>query len=81
MENYKTLKKLRPNKEYGELLRNVASKIEILEEPISSEMIEQIKELSERAIKQGKKQKIQKDNDKRNFFKELAIQVCEKEER
>ena len=45
MGNYKVLKNLRPNIEYAEILRKVASKIEFLEEPIASEMVEQIKEL------------------------------------
>ena len=69
MGNYKVLKNLRPNIEYAELLRKVASKIEILEEPIASEMVEQIKELSKNAIKQGEKEKIEKENEKKDFFR------------
>ena len=67
MGNYKVLKNLRPNIEYAEILRKVASKIEFLEEPIASEMVEQIKELSKNVIKQGEEEKIKQENDKREF--------------
>ncbi len=68
MEDYKVLKDLRPNREYADFLKDVAAKIAILEEPISSEMIEQIKDLSKKAIKMGEEEKIKKENNKRDFF-------------
>ena len=66
-KTYKVLKNLRPNIEYAEFLRDVASKIEVLENPISSEMVEQIKELSKSAIKQGKEEKIEFENNKQEI--------------
>ncbi len=68
MEDYKVLKNLRPNREYAELLKDVASKIAILEDPIAPEMVEQIKELSKNTIKLGEEEKIKKEKNKRDFF-------------
>ena len=67
MEDYKVLKDLRPNREYADFLKDVAAKIAILEEPISSEMIEQIKDLSKKTIKMGEEEKNKKENNKREF--------------
>ena len=67
MGDYKVLKDLQPNREYAELLKDVAAKIAILEEPISSEMIEQIKDLSKKTIKMGEEEKNKKENNKREF--------------
>lgn len=65
---YKVLKNLRPNIEYAEFLKDVALKIAVLENPISPEMVEQIKELSKNTIEQGKKEKIEFENNKKKFF-------------
>ena len=67
--NSKVLKNLRPNKEYAELLRNIASKIEVLETSISPEIIEQIKGLSQNAIKLGEEEIVEKEKNKMNFFR------------
>ena len=80
--NSKVLKNLRPNKEYAELLRNIASKIEILETSISPEMIEQIKGLSQNAIKLGEEEKVEKEKNEMNFFRtamKAAIKKYKKE--
>ena len=69
MGTYKVLKNLRPNIEYAEILKDVASKIAVLEESISPEMIEQIKELSKNVIKMGEEEKIKIENDKREICK------------
>ncbi len=82
MEHYKVLKNLRPNKQYAELLRDIAAKIAILETPISSEMIEQIKKLSKNAIELGEEEKKEYENNKKNFCitaMNMAIKKYEKE--
>lgn len=69
MAPYKVLKDLHPNKEYAELLRSVASRVDTLEEPISDEMIEQIKILSEKVINQGREEKEKAEKIKQNVLK------------
>ena len=81
MEPYKVLKNLRPNKEYADFLREIASKIAVLEEPISPEMIKDIKDLSKNTIKQGEEEKRKYDSNKKEFFKtamNVSIQKYEK---
>ena len=77
-ESYKVLKNLRPNTEYAELLKSVALKISALEEPISPEMVEQIKELSKSIIKQGEKEKNEYENNKKDIS--LRAMHIEKQE-
>ena len=69
MAPYKVLKDLHPNKEYAELLRKVASRLETLGEPIDSTMVEQIRSLSESVIEQGSREKEEFEANKRDFFR------------
>ena len=80
-KTYKVLKNLRPNIEYSELLKDVALKIAVLDNPISPEMVEQIKELSKNTIEQGKKEKIEFENNKKEIFQTaMDVEVQRHEE-
>ena len=78
MASYKVLKDLHPNKEYAELLRKVASRLETLEEPIDSTMVEQIRSLSESVIEQGSREKEEFEKNKRDFFRKALEGAAKK---